>query len=460
MFKNKLYLSGFYAFYILFFLLIFTPSVYASPSIASFLLNNTAQNITFDPNKGETVSIEIKANTPVKFTRLYICSMDQICNGTSGNYTRYFTQSDVSNSITKIWNGKKSGDTEIVQAGEYRVMVSMTEGTNDPVLEFGLYSIFVGQSISTSTVNETNSTSTTTTITQTVTPTLVRTVYVSSHSNQEDLSDYNPKISFEASAGRERMALVGSIIEFDAKYIINQKDQCNPIFKWSYGDGFESVGKFVSHVYKYSGEYNVVLNALCGEHKSISRTIIKILSPNVAMVVLPSGDIEITNKGKHEINIGGWKIKGGLRDFIFSQDTIIFGNNKIIISKEDIGESDYSDVLSLINHSGKEVVFVSKPRNTNVEIQNIPEVIDDSISVEQAEILLAEYKNNLKINKNKDISVLDTNDDTKALEDVEKIEPNNTASVLESKNNVGIWRKVIQAPLNGLKSILNRFYNF
>ena len=444
------------------FLFISIPYVNASPSISSFLLNNTAQSITFNPNLGEVVNIEVRANTAVKFTRLYICSVDQICNGTSGNYIRYFTQSDISDSITKTWNGKKSGDTEIVQAGEYKVMVSMTEGTNDPVLEFATYSIFVSATSSNGTTTESNTTNTqATTTTEVVKATpIIRTVYVSAHSNPEDLSNYNQKTTFEVSAGRERMALVGSIIEFDAKYTLNQKDQCNPVFKWSYGDGFELFGKVSSHTYKYPGEYHVVLNASCGEYKSISRTIVKVISPSVSLFVLPNNDLEIINKGKNEINIGGWKIKGGLRDFILSQDTIVSGNSKIIISREDIGENISNNQISLNNHTGREVTFVVKPdfKQINVITTEVTPVSD--ISIEKAEFLLAEYKKTLG-NKTNNSPVTQINEESKG--DIEQPSINNSATAFESidaNRSDGFWGKVINTPIRSVKSFFKMFYDF
>ena len=242
MYRNR---SSFFVFVIFLFVftLSFASQVFASPVISSFLLNGSAGNITFNPNNGESVSIDVRANEPVKFTRLYICSVSQICNGTSGNYTRYFTQSDISDAISKTWNGKKTGDTEIVPAGEYKIMVSMTEGTNDPVTAFGQYSIFVDFSSvnnnGTSSNTNTNATSTTNNSSgnSSTTTVIKRTVYVSAHSSTEDLSNYSDMSSFEISAGRERMALIGTPLAFDAKYNLLDKNSCSPIFKWSFGDG-------------------------------------------------------------------------------------------------------------------------------------------------------------------------------------------------------------------------------
>lgn len=452
-------------------LVLSTKVVFANPSISSLLLNGSAQNVSFNPNNSENVSIEVKSNTPVKFTRLYICSVDQTCNGTSGNYTRYFTQTDISDTIVKTWNGKKSGDTEIVPEGEYKVMVSMTEGTNSPITEFGQYSIFVNFSSTSTTINSTssylsNNASVTNTSSNTqIIPTTIRTVYVSTHSDPEDLSIYDEKKPFEITAGRERMALIGSPLEFKAKYSLLHKDQCVPFFKWTFGDGFEASGKSTEHIYKYKGEYQVVLNGICGEFNSISRTIVKVVSPNISILNIENGEVEIVNNGKVEVNIGKWKIiptyKVGTptgasekKDFILPDDTIIGASQKITLSKEDLEYTTSTiDKISLNNLLDREVaaLYLSKLFQDATTSENI--------SVAEAEILLEEYKKslafkNLKLVEKK-IQVEDEN--------VDNI--NQTATVVESINiststPKGLLSKLIDIPIRSIKSILNIFYDF
>jgi len=477
MLNNKKHLFFLLSFFLSIFLFSFVSvdEVFASPSITSFLLNDSSQNITFNPNNGESISIEIKANTPVKFTRLYICSINQICNGTSGNYIRYFTQNDISDSISKTWNGKRTGDIEIVPEGEYKVMVSMTEGSNTSVTEFGQYSIFVNFSNANSaTTNSTSSSS----INDNFTP--IATVNFSTHSNPEELSGYNDVNIFEITAGRERMTSVGTPLEFDAKYSLFQKDQCTPYFKWSFGDGFEVMGKNTEHTYKYSGEYQVVLNGNCGDYDSISRTTVKVVLPNVSISNLMNGDIEITNNDQIEINIGNWKIipvfkVGGStelsekKDFIFPQDTIIGANKKIILSKNDLGYSFLTERISLNNPSGKEVVFIDikiLPETTDTFSQTVS-VNDSYMSVAEAEKLLSEYKtklalNNQQINKNEEIKETDkTRSVGDNLSNNDYIDQTaSIANFVKSSSTVSFWSKLIDIPVKNLKSVARTFYDF
>jgi hypothetical protein len=458
MLKNK-YL--FFLFSVSFSMYLFSANnVFANPAISSFLLNGTAENLTFNPESGESVSIEVKANVPVKFTRLYICSIDQACNGTSGNYTRYFTQSSISDTVTKLWNGKKTGDIEIVPEGEYKIMASMTEGTNSPVTEFGQYSIFINFSnvnATSSDIVENSSSTVVSIIPNTPIP------HISSHSETEDLSDYDEKTEFEITAGRERMATVGSPLEFNANYNLLQKDQCVPNFKWSFGDGFENSGKDVKHAYKYSGEYQVVLNAICGDYNSVSRTNVVVIFPNLSILSILNGDFEIKNNSKTEINIGLWKIKGGQKDFIFPQDTIISVNKKIILSKEDFSTSSSTTRISLNNSSDGEVAFTNNnfTQNSVISLQNTNN--QEIMSVAEAEKLAKDYKEKLALNDKsenitKDVVFEDINND---LIDNKNIPQ--TATVLnsiDSSSTKNFWSKLIDIPINSFKSILYMFYDF
>lgn len=463
MFKNKKVLFLFCTIFI--FSFTFVNNVFASPAIASLLLNGSAESVTFNPNNGESISIEVKASVPVKFTRLYLCTIDQICNGTSGNYTRYFTQSDISDTITKTWNGKKSGDIEIVQDGEYKVMVSMTEGANPPITEFGKYSIFINSSSQASTTSNSNISSTTaSTSLATNTTVVINNVYISAHSSTENLSNYSEN-TFETSAGRPRMALVGSILEFNAKYSISSKIPCTPSFHWVFGDGFESYAKDSTHSYKYAGEYNIILNATCGEYSSVSRTVAKIIKPNIAIVINLLGDVEVVNHGKEEINLGNWKIKGAQKDFIFPQDTIIFGKGNIILSKDSL--LGIGDRVSINNPQDKEVVFYIKnlPSDASLSTQsvsnsNIQAVIEPQISVEMAESLLIDYKKSLGF-KNRIINEIPKGVENK--EDLDNRVVENTATVLEAVNtpaNTGFWSRIINTPVKSVKKLFSRFYDF
>ena len=296
-----------------------------------------------------------------------------------------------------------------------------------------------------------------------------RVVYVSAHSGEEDLSNYNEKTTFEATAGRERMALVGSPIEFDAKYSLLQKDQCTPIFRWSFGDGFESIDKKVDHTYKYPGEYQIVLNGTCGDYSSISRTKTTVMSPSVSISSVSDDSVEIKNNGKTEINIGNWKINGGSKDFIFSRDTIISPNNKIVLSKEDVDVNASTTKISLYNPSGREVTYLIIENITEQNPIALKTKTDESflsatstqMSVADAEILLKKYKERIYLEQEFGKSKPTKIDDEERANSVVGIVQ--TASVMNSavsSSTKGFWSKLIDIPSNTVKTIAHMFYDF
>ena len=457
-------------FLVIFSILININYVYANPSITSFLLNGDSKNITFNPNNGESISIEVKASIPVKFTRLYICSVNQICNGTSGNYTRYFTQSTVSQNIIKSWNGKKTGDIDIVPAGEYKVMASMNDGINDPITEFGQYSIFVDFSSQSQTSLSNNEDPITEPKPNTSGIASNNTIPndISLHSSEEDLSDYNDGSSLlEVSAGRERITYIGVPIEFVAKYKIDKSiEGRSPNFSWSFGDGISTDGEKVVHSYKFLGDYNVVLNAEIGDEKSVSRTSVRVLSPDISIKTLIDGDMEVKNNGKVEINLGSWTINVLLSRFVFPKDTIVGPGKSIILSRDNtkIIIND-NDLLRLVNPTGGEVVSVR--HNSSLVLENSvknSQTIEDilGISQEKAESLILDYKKSLveknTIKSEEKVVVIST---TKKADDEEVA--TQTASVVESTipgnstSTSGFWNNFVG---RGLKSFARIFYDF
>ena len=470
MFKDKKYLFFFVSVILPLSFFISVSKVFATPVLNVFLLNENSQSVTFNPNNGENVSIGIIMSEPVKFTRVYICPVNAPkCN--QSNSSRYFSPSTTSNSVSVKWDGKGVGDKEIVPDGEYKITTSFTQDGGTSISLDMTHSIFIDSSInnSSTTVSDLENdssdlsinTNTTTTSNQSAQNVRVvtKTVYISTHSGEEDLSDYSEKTPFEISAGRERMALIGGPIEFAAKYNLIQKDECVPVFRWSFGDGFEAIGNSVEHTYKYGGEYQVVLNGNCGDYNSISRTVVKVISPDISISSLENGDIEMINNGKTEINIGEWKITGGQKDFIFPKDTIIGIGVKITLSKEDLNIAHVTGSVTLRNPSGGEV-------SSSKQLTNLETVSKNStdISVSEAEKLLADYKGQLTLTSPHNITLNDQNEvDVAGNNDIGLPDIVQTASVIDSvssSSSAGFMSKLIDIPIKRIKSFVRIFYDF
>lgn len=433
-----------------------------NPSIGSFTLNGGSSDATFNPNNEEKMLITINTDIPVKFNTVAIClASDTTCSRTTS--VKYFTQtSSFSTSLSKEWDGKTGGTNPlVVEAGEYKIKATIKDESDVENIQFGQHSIFVdfsGGSNTTSTTTDTTATTTqatstsetsTTTNTQVITKTVVK--YVSVHSSPEDLSDYSGTKKFEISAGRERVGYIGTPIRFNAKNNLSKNVSC--LYSWVYGDGLKDVGQSVSHVYKFSGEYNIVLNGNCGEDSAVSRTKIKILKPEINFSLISSGDLEISNIGKTEINIGGWMIQSTFTQFIFPEDTIISAGGSIILSKEYLKISiNSAEIINLIDPSDRKIVSIeSYAKNPEILVSSSTAPLSIKVSREEVD----NFKNAFLQNSKEKSSELV----------LDKIVPQKipeVATVLESikdPETKGFWKNFFGLPAKGIKAIARVFYD-
>ncbi|MFA5830400.1 MAG: lamin tail domain-containing protein [Candidatus Paceibacterota bacterium] len=161
-----------------------------------------------------------------------------------------------------------------------------------------------------------------------------RTFDTSAHVSPLSLSDFSQKQELYISAGRNRIVSVGSPILFEA-YAVDAKGEKsqNISAAWSFGDGAQAKGAKVSHTYKYSGDYVVVLNAVGDGNEAVSRASVRVFSPKIILLLEEDGAVSLANDSAYEINIGDWKIRGMNGSFVASLDTIVLPGKKIIFSK-------------------------------------------------------------------------------------------------------------------------------
>ena len=143
----------------------------------------------------------------------------------------------------------------------------------------------------------------------------------SSHSEQVDLFVVKEKPAIEIFAGRDRLASIHSPISFSGAK--NDNRLIGKVsFLWNFGDGNVSKGYNVDHTYAYPGTYNVVLNAISGRQRAVSRAYVSVFEPEVSLSV-GSTSIAIENKSSFELNIGNFILKGLAKPYTFPKDTII-----------------------------------------------------------------------------------------------------------------------------------------
>ncbi len=236
--------------------------------------------------------------------------------------------------------------------GDFVITVTAT-GRESKKVFTATQHIFVGV-----TNPDTGGTSTTTDTTATTTEEKIveKIIYISSaHSSPVPVSTLKEGIEFEISAGRDRLASVGNTVLFR---VVPTKLQnvsgSNIAYTWSFGDGTVGTGDVVSHVYRFAGDYAVITNGVFSDKQAVSRLLVKVISPDVALARVVGG-VEVWNKSSSEINLEGWSLVGNNKIFNFPADTIIGVNKKIVFANEITGMSD--GVVRFVNSIGK--VFAS-----------------------------------------------------------------------------------------------------
>lgn len=157
---------------------------------------------------------------------------------------------------------------------------------------------------------------------------------VSSHASQTSISTVPESFNLKVSAGRKRFALAGAEVEFGANTIIEGNTNSSVSYEWAFGDGNSGGGKEIRHIYRFPGEYNIVLNAKAGGNDAVSRTEIKIVEAEISIKEIKSGQggfVEISNNSSYETNIGNFTLSYASSTSVISKDTIIMPRSSIKI---------------------------------------------------------------------------------------------------------------------------------
>ena len=190
---------------------------------------------------------------------------------------------------------------------------------------------------------------------------------LSSHSSPAPVSQVVPSEPFKVGAGRPRLGSIHSPIIFRAES--SGMIVPNMRYQWSFGDGGSAVGEEVGHVYDFSGEYVVVLNAR-GENGevAVSRTTVVIVEPRV-MISAPSADrVEVVNQSDRELNLGGWYISQGQTIFSFPTDTIVAASKKTIVPVNYLGFLPTTNPLLTLTFPDNTVAVTSTPAPSREEL--------------------------------------------------------------------------------------------
>jgi hypothetical protein len=290
---------------------------------------------------------------------------------------------------------------------------------------------------------------------------------LSAHSSPADLSSKVEELKIIASAGRNRLALVDTPIPFEEKLFTNKFENIDGgNVTWSFGDGQTRTGKFVSHAYKFPGDYAVVMNVSKGADEYVSRTNVRVINPDLTITEATADFVKVKNQSSYEVNLGEWRISNGRSDFIFPKDTIVMQKGDVTLPRETLGFTSEPDQIELFSPAKRRVsVFKFKKADT-VKPDNILKTISATssnqaslaITLLSLEQRLLEAKKNLELQTIKPQKVIITSGtvETKPLVDpASKSDVNlQVASKTEKPTTTDIVQ-VIEKPRSVFRSILN-----
>ncbi len=169
-------------------------------------------------------------------------------------------------------------------------------------------------------------------------------------------------VDYKIILDKEKIGSVGSPIDFRAKHNIKDK---RIAIAWTFGDGSMAYGQNVSHVYEYPGEYVVVASANLLGDKISARMSVNIVPNTLSITHASPQRIEITNTGKNEISLNVKELNANGRSFVFPEETIIKGGQKISFSNKVTG-------LSPANTSG---VVITSVGSSSLVLENAPKSV-------------------------------------------------------------------------------------
>ncbi len=201
----------------------------------------------------------------------------------------------------------------------------------------------------------------------------------SSHAGPSPITNASPTKTLSVYIGKDRMTSVDNPIHFQAQ--TNSSSDISSVTKyiWNMGDGTIKKSRNVIHSYKRKGIYVVVLNVHENDRQATSRVRVRVEDTDIAMEILPNGDIEIRNNHEQEINLYDWEIEAGRESFVFPIDTIVLGKTTFVLTPDISGIDNASETeVELFNPSGKMVASSGKKAVEDLAIPappSRPEVI-------------------------------------------------------------------------------------
>jgi hypothetical protein len=267
----------------------------------------------------------------------------------------------------------------------------------------------------TATTTQTTATTTQATSTQSATETVINPTGV-----------YNPVYTISrpwpiqdkiyVNAGENRKTIVGVENLFEGKALgSDKKPALNASFNWSFGDGYTLEGQKVTHVYKNTGEYTVVLEVYSNGSLESDKIYVKVESPDLQIKIVDKKIdgknekfVELTNSSVNELKLSEMQIRTvGETQKIFQipKNFSILGKRTVLFEKDLLGFDTTLSYVSLEYINGKVIgEYGSKDTKKNLILGKIEKTNDKIVSTTTTSVSIytkEEWEQSLKNSQNK-----------------------------------------------------------
>lgn len=160
------------------------------------------------------------------------------------------------------------------------------------------------------------------------------------NTDSEQSGPLRPRIEpeFYADAGGDRTVIAGADTTYTGVGLTPDGEELTKVeFIWNFGNGEMKRGREVIHHYDYPGTYRVFLTVASGKTTASDAIRVRAVAPNVGVSDESADFVELTNHSDRELDLSGWFLAHGNREFRLPENTYILPDTSVRIASEASG---------------------------------------------------------------------------------------------------------------------------